>query len=113
MPVSADPALNPLLDPALDFCPRVCPAHRSSSAIVSDPKGTLDGRSSVTGAIAATDPGRLACIRRHRQGGPAGPAAVGTYCVSLPLRAIADSGTQRDPAGADHRGADLREFPLS
>jgi hypothetical protein len=39
-----------------------------------------------------------------------GRAAVRTYCISLPLRANADSGTHRDGASADHRGADIREF---
>ena len=44
---------------------------------------------------------------------PAGLPAVGTYCVPLAVRAIADSGATCDPAGADHGGADFREFSLS
>ena len=38
-------------------------------------------------------------------------AAVGTYCVSLAIRAIADPGAAT--AGADDGGADFREFSLS
>ena len=41
---------------------------------------------------------------------PAGLAIVGTYCVSLAVRAIADSGAAGDATGADHGGADFREF---
>src|SRR5258708_9967362 len=72
-----------------------------------------DGRNTCGGAAGATDSGRLAslcCLARSR---PAGLAAVRTYCVSLAIRAIANSRARRDLAGADHGGADLREFSLS
>src|ERR1700692_1189221 len=63
-----------------------------------------DGRKSCTGAFAATDPGRLASLCGVWRSRPAGLPALGTYCVSLPLRAIADSGAARDLAGADDGG---------
>src|SRR3954465_10656862 len=39
MPASADPVSIP----ALDLCPRLCPLHPSSSAILSDPETPLMG----------------------------------------------------------------------
>jgi hypothetical protein len=47
----------------------------------------LDGQP-FPGAAVATDPGRLARLRRHRQSGPAAAAAIRTYCVSLAIRPI-------------------------
>ena len=44
-----------------------------------------------TGAFAAADAGGLASLCRLRRSRSAGPAAGGTYCVSLAVRAIADS----------------------
>jgi hypothetical protein len=51
-----------------------------------------DGRNSCAGAFAATDPGRLAPLCRLGRSRPADGALVGTYCVSLAIRAIADTG---------------------
>jgi hypothetical protein len=41
------------------------------------------------------------------------PDRRNSYCVSLAVRAIADSWATRDPAGADERGADFRAFSRS
>jgi hypothetical protein len=101
----------------------VCPSRLSFSSFIVDPfewlfgfeterarESKTDGRKPRIGGFAATDPGRLASPCRVRRSQHAFRPAVGTYCVSLALRAIADSGAARDPAGADHGGQIFENF---
>jgi len=55
-------------------------------------------------------PWTLASLCRDRRSRPAGHPAVGTYCVSLAVPAIADPRAHGDPAGADHGDPDFRDF---
>src|SRR6202041_772976 len=77
------------------------------------PENGTDGPKSCTGILAATDPGWLASLCRIRRSRPARLPAIRTCRVSLALCAVADPGANGDLAGADHRCADFREFPLS
>src|SRR5258706_14916273 len=110
MRASAYPAAD--FSRALRFAPRLYPSHPSSSTRSNELERT-DGRNTCAGASGATNSGRLASLCRLARSRPAGLAIVRTYCVSLAIRAIANSRARRDLAGADHGGADLREFSLS
>jgi hypothetical protein len=96
----------------------VCPSLLSLSFFIVDLSASAGehpmAETHAAAGFASTRPGRLTSLRCFRRSGPAGPAVVGAYCLPLALRAIADPGPARGPAGADHGGADLlRILPIT